>query len=165
MSLCGMGRLRLEPDPKGRVSLKTPRFSVKNSCSISLEFCTKVRAGCRLPSGSGMPEIDAPKTMTLRSFGADVLAVIDLDLPADATPQLLGDARDWCLTLIELLEQYRGVWVDFDPAPDDEIVLRLVERYPDKVRRARERLEEIDRALRAYGFNPEECGFGKPPPH
>jgi hypothetical protein len=48
-----------------------------------------------------------------------------------------------------------------DPCPWHELAYNAA----DKMRRAQARLIEIDRALRAFGYDPEQCGFGRPVPH
>jgi hypothetical protein len=41
----------------------------------------------------------------------------------------------------------------------------LIDDLSEKMRQARTRLEEIDDALSALGYNPDDCGWDKPPLH
>jgi hypothetical protein len=113
---------------------------------------------------------NAPLTLNGLHHGDD-LAVIDLTLPADATPLLLGEARDFCLSLIERLEfaaQHRGPsGRDNDGEERDPLSAweALAEGAEEKMRRARQRLNDINRALRGLGYEPEQCGYGQPAPH
>jgi hypothetical protein len=97
--------------------------------------------------------------MTFKRLCDDELRVIELALPTAASPQLLGEARGWCLSLIERLESLKGFTL-IDGVPD-----KMLEDMPEKMRCAQARLVEIDAALSALGYNPDKCGWDRPPLH
>jgi hypothetical protein len=109
----------------------------------------------------------ASRMTTEKLHHGDITAVIDLALPDDAGPRLLGEARGYCMSLIERLEfvhQYPVVSRGEDGEEFDEESPwhELARGAADKMRRAQSRLSEIDRALCALGYEPEQCSYGQP---